>query len=93
MTPPGEICLGTTLTDEAIEVEILDTAPIPESEAHEAFLDPGMTGLDHTCDMELSFCRVILENYAKSFTVERRAGQGRRYLLQFSLKKEDSDHE
>jgi hypothetical protein len=93
MTPPGEIFLGTTLADDSIVVEILDTAPIPEREAHEAFLDPGMTGLDDSCDMELSFCRVILENYAKSFTVERRAGQGRRYLLQFSLKKEDSDHE
>ena len=93
MTPPGEIFLGTTLADDSILVEILDTAPIPEREAHEAFLDPGMTGHDDTCDMELSFCRVILENYAKSFTVERRAGQGRRYQLQFSLKKEDSDHE
>jgi hypothetical protein len=93
MTPPGEVFLGTKLADDSIVVEILDTAPIPEREAHEAFLDPGMTGLDETCDMELSFCRVILENYSKSFTVERRAGQGRRYLLQFSLKKEDSDHE
>jgi signal transduction histidine kinase len=93
MTPPGEIYLGTTMADNCIVVEIRDTVIIPEREAHEAFLDPGMTGLDDTCDMELSFCRVILENYSKSFTVERCAGQGRRYVVQFSLKKEDSDHE
>ncbi len=92
-TPPGELHLGTRLEDDCIVVEIRDTVPIPESEPHEAFLGQGMSESDETCDMELSFCRVILENYSKSFTVERCAGKGRRYLLQFSLKKEDSDHE
>jgi hypothetical protein len=43
--------------------------------------------------MELSFCRVILENYSKSFTVERSAGKGNRYLLELSLQKEESGHE
>jgi signal transduction histidine kinase len=92
-TPPGEIHLGSRIEDDCIVVEIRDTVPTPESEAHEAFLGQGMSESDETCDMELSFCRVILENYSKSFTVERCAGKGRRYLLQFSLKKEDSDHE
>jgi signal transduction histidine kinase len=93
MTPPGEIHLETRVEGDCIVVEICDTVPAIESEAHEAFLGQGMSEFDETCDMELSFCRVILENYSKSFTVERHAGKGRRYLLQFSLKKEDSDHE
>ncbi|MDD2336307.1 MAG: GAF domain-containing protein [Geobacteraceae bacterium] len=93
MIPPGEIYLGTSLLKDCIMVEIRDTVPVLEREAHEAFLDTGLTGIDETCDMELSFCRVILENYAKSFTVERHAGKGSRFLLELSLKKEDSDHE
>jgi len=88
MMPPGEVYLETRLVDDCIIVEIRDTVLIPEREAHEAFLDPGMTGLDDSGDMELSFCRVILENYSKSFTVERYAGIGSRYLLELSLKKE-----
>jgi len=93
MTPPGEIHLGTKVEDDEIVIEIRDTVQPPEREAHEAFLNSGRSELDEACDMELSFCRVILENYSKSFTVERCAGKGRRYLLHFSLKKEDSDHE
>ena len=88
MKPPGEVSLETRLAADCIIVEIRDTVPVPEREAHEAFLDPGMTGLDDSGDMELSFCRVILENYSKSFTVERHAGIGSRYLLELSLKKE-----
>ena len=41
MMPPGEIYLGTSLAEDCIMVEIRDTVPIPEREAHEAFLDPG----------------------------------------------------
>jgi len=88
MMPPGEVSLETRLVDDCIIVEIRDTVPVPEREAHEAFLDPGMTGRDDSGDMELSFCRVILENYSKSFTVERYPGIGSRYLLELSLKKE-----
>jgi signal transduction histidine kinase len=93
MLSPGEIYLGTRMVNDCIVVEIRDTFCHTEREAHEAFLDPGMTGSDDGCDMELSFCRVILENYSKSFTVERCAGKGKRYLLELSLKKEESDHE
>lgn len=93
MQPAGEIYLGTRLANDCIVVEIRDTVCHLEREAHEAFLDPGMTGSEDDWDMELSFCRVILENYAKSFTVERCAGQGKRYLLELSLQKEESGHE
>ncbi len=93
MMPPGEIYLGTSLAEDCIMVEIRDEVPIPEREAHEAFLDPGLTGIDDTYDMELSFCRVILENYAKSYTVKRYTGKGSRYIIGLSLKKEESDHE
>lgn len=93
MTPPGEIHLLTRCENDSIVVEILDTLPAPAREAHEAFLDPGLSGSVEVCDMELSFCRVILENYAKSFTVERSAGKGKRYVIQLSPKKEVSDHE
>lgn len=93
MQPAGEIYLGTRVANDCIVVEIRDTVCLPEREAHEAFLDPGLTGSEDDCDMELSFCRVILENYSKSFTVERCAGQGKRYLLELSLQKEESGHE
>jgi hypothetical protein len=93
MPPSGEIYLGTRMGNDCVELEIRDTVCHPEREVHEAFLDPGMTGSDDGCDMELSFCRVILENYSKSFTVERSAGKGNRYLLELSLQKEESGHE
>ncbi len=93
MTTPGEIHLVTRRKPDCIAVEIHDLVSSPERETHEAFLDPGMTGSTEAGDMELSFCRVILENYAKSFTVERCAGKGKRYLIELSLKKEVADHE
>lgn len=93
MVPPGEIHLQTRREEDCIVVEIRDTLLAHERETHEDFLDPGMSGSAEICDMELSFCRVILENYAKSFTVEKCAGKGKRYVIKLSLKKEVSDHE
>ena len=48
LLPPGEIYLGTRVENDCIVVEIRDMGYHPEREAHEVFLDPGLTGSDDT---------------------------------------------
>lgn len=93
MTPPGELRVGTRLDDDCILVEIVAMLdPAGRDEAAGAG-EPGASGAEFPGDMDLSFCRVILENYCKSFTVEKYEGKGRRYALRLPLKKEGADHE
>jgi signal transduction histidine kinase len=93
MTPPGELRLATRLEDDCIVVEIRDSVvPSPMAE-YDPVLPDGEASRSDPLGAELSFCRVILENYCKSFTVEEYEGKGRGYALRLPLSKEDSGHE
>jgi len=93
MSPPGELYMGTRLEDDCIVVEIRDSVAPAAGEEDDEFLPNGGIAMADPFGAELSFCRVILENYCKSFTVEEYEGKGRRYVLQLPLRKEDSNHE
>jgi GAF domain-containing protein len=87
MGAAGELYMGTLLDGESILVEIRFC---PEQHGHgvDEPVFPGLGEEDGTKGMELSICRVILENYCKSFTVEEYGSNGRRYTLRLPLKKE-----
>jgi hypothetical protein len=87
MGAAGELYMGTRLEGECILVEIRFC---PEQHGHgsDEPVFPGLGEEDETKGMELSICRVILENYCKSFTVEEYGSNGRRYTLRLPLKKE-----
>jgi signal transduction histidine kinase len=93
MSPPGELSVKTRLEEDDILVEIHDTVSRPGREVFDAFRRPSLEKRDDTEDLELSFCRVILENYCKSFTVDEYEGKGTRYALRLPLKKEEDGHE
>lgn len=93
MSSPGELRVATRLDGDCILVEIVATADLSVAEEPEGAMDPAPAGGEFSGDMDLSFCRVILENYCKSFIVEEYEGKGRRYALRLPLKKEGADHE
>jgi FixJ family two-component response regulator len=93
MSPPGELSVKTRLTEDDILVEIHDTVMRPHREVYDAFYPPELEKRVDTDDLELSFCRVILENNCKSFTVEECDGKGTRYAIRLPLQKEKDGHE
>lgn len=93
MQPPGELHVATRLESDCILVEIIAASDDSAAEEKEGGADPATAGSGFPADMDLSFCRVILENYCKSFTVEEYGGRGKRYALRLPLKKEEADHE
>jgi signal transduction histidine kinase len=93
ITPPGELSVKTSLEEDDILLEIRDTVSRPAREGYDAFRRPALETQVDTDDLELSFCRVILENYAKSFTVDEYEGKGTRYAIRLPLKKEEDGHE
>ncbi|MDD3293414.1 MAG: GAF domain-containing protein [Geobacteraceae bacterium] len=93
MSPPGELAVRTILRPDGILVEITDTVSRPARKDGETSPVPGMGGAGDIYDLELSFCRVILENYCKSFTVDGYDGKGTRYEILLPLKKEDEGDE
>jgi len=93
LSPPGEIRVATRLERDCVLVEIRDTVVPAAAEIGAGAPFSEHADLHVPGDMDLSFCRVILENYCKSFTVEEDEGKGRRYALRLPLKKEGVDHE
>jgi signal transduction histidine kinase len=93
MSPPGELSVKTRLEEDDILLEIRDTVSRQGREVFDAFRRPTLEKRGDTEDLELSFCRVILENYCKSFTVDEYEGKGTRYALRLPLKKEEDGHE
>jgi signal transduction histidine kinase len=92
MVAPGELQITTRREAETILVELCDSVFRACEHDPGAALPVSLAARDDTEDMDLSFCRVILENYCDSFTVEEQ-GRGRRYTLRLPVKKEDSSHE
>jgi signal transduction histidine kinase len=92
MSLKGEIYLGTRLEEDSILVDIRDILSRSDKEIADPFPGSGVTVTDSVLETELSFCRVILENYCKSFTVEEYEGKGMRYALRLPLRKENNDH-
>mgnify|MGYP001378245072 CR=1 FL=1 len=86
MGTAGELYMGTRLDGKCIVVEIR-FCPEHVHDGDEPVF-PVLGEEDETKGMELSICRVILENYCKSFTVEEYGSNGRRYTLRLPLKKE-----
>jgi len=86
MGTAGELYMGTRLDGECIVVEIRFCLEHVRGGDEPVF--PVLGEEDETKGMELSICRVILENYCKSFTVEEYGSNGRRYTLRLPLKKE-----
>ncbi len=86
MGTAGELYMGTRLDGECILIEIRFCPEHVHGGDEPVF--PGLGEEDGTKGMELSICRVILENYCKSFTVEEYGSNGRRYTLRLPLKKE-----
>jgi signal transduction histidine kinase len=93
MPPPGEISVTSRIDGDDILVEIRDTVVPAGREGSTIFSRPGLEKKDDAKDLELSFCRVILENYCKSFTVEEYEGKGTLYVIRLPLKKEEERHE
>lgn len=93
MSPPGELHVATRLEEDCILIEIRDTVSPAEREEPDDTLGPVPDDRGYPDNMDISFCRVILDNYCKSFTVEEYDGIGTRYALRLPLKKEGSDHE
>lgn len=93
VTPPAQISVATRGDGDDILVEIRDTASRPVRETGEAISRPALETRTETENLELSFCRVILENYCKSFTVDEDNGQGTLYQLRLSRNKEEERHE
>lgn len=93
MIPPGELTVTTRIDGDDILVEIRDTAARPARGDGDMFSRPSLEKRDETENLELSFCRVILENYCKSFTVEEYEGKGTLYLIRLPRKKEEERHE
>lgn len=92
MESAGELYLGTRLETDCILIEIrFSPERLGDGEGSSVF--PVLGEEDETRDMELSICRVILENYCKSFNVEEYGRTGRRYSLRLPLKKEGEEHE
>lgn len=93
MSPPGELHVATRLEEDCVLVEIRDTVSPGKREEQDDSLGPVPDDRGYPGKMDISFCRVILENYCKSFTVEEYEGKGMRYALRLPLKKEGSGHE
>jgi signal transduction histidine kinase len=89
----GRLHMSTGVDGEGISLEIRDTSGAGNRPSIESRIPPGMFNRCEDSTVDLSFCRVILENYCKSFTVDENDGNGRRYLLRFSPAKEGSNHE
>ncbi len=92
MVAPGELQITTRREAETILVELCDSVFRSSEHGSGAALPVSLAARDDAEDMDLSFCRVILENYCDSFTVEE-YGRGRRYALRLSVLKEEGDHE
>ncbi len=92
MGSEGELYMGTSLEPDCILIEIR-FSPEQHGDGEDGAVFPRLGEEDETKGMELSICRVILENYCKSFNVEEYGRNGRRYSLRLPLKKEGEDHE
>lgn len=92
MAQPGELKIVTRLEQDAILVELFDSVQRCADQGDVISGQAGRAARDDSEDMDLSFCRVILENYCESFTVAE-YGRGRRYALRLPVQKEVSSHE
>lgn len=92
MAPPGELQLSTRLDGDCILVEILATLG-NAGDDEEGPMETAAACDELSGELDLSFCRVILENYCDSFTVEEYGDKGRKYTLRLSPTKEVAHHE
>lgn len=93
MSPPGELSVTTRPDEGDILVQIRDSVVRDGRERDAAVCRTLPENRGDTDDLELSFCRVILEKYCKSFTVEEEEGKGTQYLIRLPQKKEEGNHE